>query len=177
MNDTPIRYHADALTQYAARLLQGAGLAEAMAQTVADTLVQGDLLGHDTHGLALLSGYVKELEAGTMRREGEPLVVSDRPAAVLWDGQRLPGPWLVHQGLDLLLPRARELGTASLVIRRSHHIACLAVYLLRALRGRHAAACWPAPTPTPPASRPSAAPRRCSRPIRWRWAFRSPTAA
>ena len=31
------------------------------------------------------------------------------------------------------VPRARELGTASLVIRRSHHIACLAVYMLRAL--------------------------------------------
>ncbi|RZL93872.1 MAG: Ldh family oxidoreductase [Variovorax sp.] len=135
MSDTtPIRYDASALTNYATQLLQGAGLAEPMAQTVADTLVQGDLLGHDTHGLALLSGYVKELEAGTMRRDGEPLVVSDRPAAVLWDGQRLPGPWLVHQALDLLTPRARQLGTASLVIRRSHHIACLAVYLLRALQ-------------------------------------------
>jgi LDH2 family malate/lactate/ureidoglycolate dehydrogenase len=133
MNDTSPRYDAAALARYAAQLLQHAGLAEAMAPTVADTLVQGDLLGHDTHGLALLAGYVKELEAGRMRPEGAPIVVSDRPAAVLWDGQRLPGPWLVHQGLDLLLPRARELGTASLVIRRSHHIACLAAYLLRAL--------------------------------------------
>ncbi len=106
MNDTSVRYDAAALTRFATRLLQQAGLAEPMALTVADTLVQGDLLGHDTHGLALLAGYVKELEAGTMTREGAPLVVSDRPAAVLWDGQRLPGPWLVHQGLDLLLPRA-----------------------------------------------------------------------
>ncbi|OUM01137.1 Ldh family oxidoreductase [Variovorax sp. JS1663] len=133
MNDTSPRYDATALTRYAAGLLQRAGLAEPLADTVADTLVQGDLLGHDTHGLALLAGYLKELEGGRMTRDGAPLVVSDRPAAVLWDGQRLPGPWLVHQGLDLLVPRARELGTASLVIRRSHHIACLAVYLLRAL--------------------------------------------
>lgn len=133
MNDTSIRYDAAALTRFAAQLLQHAGLAEAMAHTVADTLVQGDLLGHDTHGLALLAGYVRELEAGTMTRDGAPVVVSDRPAAVLWDGQRLPGPWLVHQGLDLLVARVRALGTASLVIRRSHHIACLAVYLLRAL--------------------------------------------
>ena len=133
MNSTSSRYDAAALAHYAAQLLQRAGLAEAMASTVADTLVQGDLLGHDTHGLALLAGYVKELESGTMKRDGTPIVISDRPAAVLWDGQRLPGPWLVHQGLDLLLPRARELGTASLVIRRSHHIACLAAYLLRAL--------------------------------------------
>ncbi len=130
MNDT---YRADALTQFANDLLQRAGLDAAMASCIARTLIDGDLLGHDTHGLALLAGYVKEIESGAMRREGEPLLISDRPAAVLWDGQRLPGPWLVHQGIDLLLPRARELGTATLVIQRSHHIACLAVYMLRAL--------------------------------------------
>jgi LDH2 family malate/lactate/ureidoglycolate dehydrogenase len=130
--DTPL-YDATALTDVAQRLLHAAGLPADKAQCVAQTLVDGDLLGHDTHGLALLPGYLKELESGSMRTQGAPAVLSDRPAAVLWDGQRLPGPWLVHQGLDLLLPRARALGTASLAIRRSHHIACLAVYMLRAL--------------------------------------------
>ncbi|KQP13091.1 Ldh family oxidoreductase [Pseudorhodoferax sp. Leaf267] len=130
--DTPL-YDATALVAFATGLLQRAGLDAAMAACVAQTLVDGDLLGHDTHGLALLAGYVKEIENGTMAASGAPAVLSDRPAAVLWDGQRLPGPWLVHQGLDLLLPRARALGTATLAIRRSHHIACLAVYMLRAL--------------------------------------------
>lgn len=133
MTDAPLRYRADALVGYADALLQKAGLAAALAGAVARTLVEGDLLGHDTHGLALLAGYVKEIESGGMAREGSPTVLSDRPAAVLWDGMRLPGPWLLEQGMDLLVPRARELGTASLVIRRSHHIACLAVYMLRAL--------------------------------------------
>ena len=132
---TPLpRYRADALERFATTLLQRAGMGPTQADCVAQTLVQGDLLGHDTHGLQLLAGYVKELETGSMKGQGAPLVVSDRPAAVLWDGQRLPGPWLMHQALDTLTPRARELGTASLVIRRSHHIACLAVYLMRALQ-------------------------------------------
>ncbi|MBS0454057.1 MAG: Ldh family oxidoreductase [Proteobacteria bacterium] len=126
-------YDAAALVDFADALLTKSGMAAPQARSVAQTLVDGDLLGHDTHGLALLAGYVKEVEGGTMRREGAPLVVSDKPAAVLWDGQRLPGPWLVHQGIDLLLPRARQLGSATLVIRRSHHIACLAVYMMRAL--------------------------------------------
>ncbi|RZI94173.1 MAG: Ldh family oxidoreductase [Variovorax sp.] len=133
MSDTLPRYRADALVDYAEALLQKAGLAATKAGAVARTLVEGDLLGHDTHGLALLAGYVKEIESGGMARDGAPTVLSDRPAAVLWDGMRLPGPWLMEQGMDLLVPRARELGTASLVIRRSHHIACLAVYMLRAL--------------------------------------------
>jgi len=131
---TTPRYRADALIDYAQAMLQKAGLAAPMADVVGRTLVEGDLLGHDTHGLALLAGYVKELESGGMAREGAPTVLSDRPAAVLWDGHRLPGPWLMDRAIDLLLPRARDLGTATLVIRRSHHIACLAVYLLRALQ-------------------------------------------
>jgi hypothetical protein len=38
----------------------------------------------------------------------------------------------VHQGIDALIPKARDYGTASLTIHHSHHIACLAAYLLRA---------------------------------------------
>ena len=116
MTDATPLYSAHALEDYASALLQKAGLAATMADSVARTLVEGDLLGHDTHGLALLAGYVKEVESGGMTREGAPEVLSDRPAAVLWDGKRLPGPWLMDQGMDMLLPRAHELGTASLVI-------------------------------------------------------------
>jgi L-lactate dehydrogenase len=47
---------------------------------------------------------------------------------VTWDGQRLPGPWLVLQAIDLATQRARSQGTCTVVIRRSHHIACLAAY-------------------------------------------------
>lgn len=126
------RYPAQALEQFAVELLTKAGLAAAPAAATAHTLVEGDLMGHDTHGLALLAPYMKELEAGRMARSGEPTVVSDRGASLLWDGQRLPGPWLVCSGIDALIPRARQFGSATLVIRRSHHIACLAAYLLRA---------------------------------------------
>ena len=126
------RYPADALREFATALLQKAGLDQEPAAVVARTLVDGDLLGHDTHGLALLAPYVKSLASGGMAKEGAPLVMSDRGAALAWDGMRRPGPWLVHSGIDALMPRARQYGSATLVIRRSHHIACLAVYLLRA---------------------------------------------
>lgn len=126
------RYAADDLSIFAIRLLQAAGMDAVIADTVAHVLVEGDLLGHDTHGLALLAPYVRELEQGSMARSGEAIVVSDRGAALAWDGSRLPGPWLVMNGINALMPRAREYGSATLVIRRSHHIACLASYLLRA---------------------------------------------
>ncbi len=98
---------------------------------VAGILVEGDMLGHTTHGLALLPGYLGALADGSMRSEGEPEVVNDRGATVLLDGRRLPGPWLVHQAIGLALGRVEAEGTVTVVIRRSHHIACLAAYLER----------------------------------------------
>lgn len=127
-------YRTSDLMQLAKQLLQKAGLPADKAQVVADTLVQADLLGHDTHGLTLLSRYLKEIESGSMATDGEPEVLSDKPGIQVWDARRLPGPWIVEKGMDVLMPRARSLGVASLAIRRSHHIACLAVYLMRAAR-------------------------------------------
>jgi LDH2 family malate/lactate/ureidoglycolate dehydrogenase len=127
-----LMYEVQALLDFAKRLLAAAGLPMDKADAVAEILVEADLMGHTTHGLALLSPYLREVEAGTMTSEGGPSVVSDAPAAVTWDGRRLPGPWLVLQAMDLAAERAARCGTGTVVIRRSHHIACLAVYLKRA---------------------------------------------
>jgi LDH2 family malate/lactate/ureidoglycolate dehydrogenase len=126
------RYTAEALTDLATQLLIAAGLDGDKAGAVAAILVEGDLMGHDTHGLALLAPYLAELESGAMTRDGAPQVIQDLPAAVTWDGRRLPGPWLVLQAMALATERAKQYGTGTVVIRRSHHIACLAAYHRRA---------------------------------------------
>ncbi|HTO02717.1 MAG TPA: Ldh family oxidoreductase [Opitutus sp.] len=127
-----MRYSAAELFAFAEALLRAGGLNAGKASVVAEILVEGDLLGHTTHGLALLAAYLNDLEKGGMEKSGEPRVIADFPAAVTWDGRRLPGPWLVVQALDLATARARQQGTCTVVIRRSHHIACLAAYLRRA---------------------------------------------
>ena len=129
---SPPTYRAEDLIAFATGLLIAAGLATERADAVASILVEGDLMGHSTHGLALLPGYLAELESGGMARTGEPAVVADAPAAVTWDGGRLPGPWLVLKAMALATERARRCGTGTVVIRRSHHIACLAAYHQRA---------------------------------------------
>jgi L-lactate dehydrogenase len=103
----------------------------AKAAAVADVLVEGDLLGHTTHGLQLLPLYLAEIEKQQMTLSGQPHVLADHPAAVTWDGRRLPGQWLTLEAISLASARARELGSCSVVIRRSHHIGCLAAYLQR----------------------------------------------
>ena len=125
------RYSHDALRTFARALLERSSLDAAIARDVADILVEGDLLGHDTHGLALLAGYLGELDKGTMTRGGSYEVVNERAACATWDGRRLPGPWLTLRAIDKATAMARTCGTGTVAIRRSHHIACLAAYLKR----------------------------------------------
>jgi LDH2 family malate/lactate/ureidoglycolate dehydrogenase len=132
--DGRVRFDAAALARFADALLLAAGLESEKAAVVADVLVEGDLLGHDTHGLQLLPGYLAELERGGMTASGEPQVLAERAAVATWDGRRLPGPWLVRRAIDWAMPKARVHGSATVAIRRSHHIACLAAYLDRAAR-------------------------------------------
>lgn len=129
---TTARHDRDVLVAFARRLLEAAGVDAAIAGDVAEVLVEGDLLGHDTHGLALLAGYLGELDKGSMTRSGSYAVVNARGAAALWDGRRLPGPWLVRRAMEAAAAMARMHGTGTVVIRRSHHIACLAAYLREA---------------------------------------------
>ena len=134
-----LRYPADALVAFGHALLRESGVRDDIASDVATVLVEGDLLGHNTHGLALLPAYLAEIAKGSMAKSGAPTVVNSRAATQAWDGNRLPGPWLTLRALEAAMTMADACGTGSVVIRRSHHIACLAAYLRRVTdRGRMA---------------------------------------
>ncbi|MEJ8838227.1 Ldh family oxidoreductase [Ramlibacter sp. AN1133] len=126
------RHAAADLLAFARSLLCAAGMPEDKAQGVADILVEGDLLGHTTHGLQLLPSYLREVESGSMRVEGAPEVIRETPATLTWNGRRLPGPWLVLQAMEAAAAKAQQCGTGTVVIRQSHHIACLAAFHRRA---------------------------------------------
>src|SRR4026209_907144 len=120
------KYRAEDLIRYATALLDKAGLEADKSKVVAGILVEGDLLGHTTHGLQLLAPYLNDLEKGGMTGSGAPRAIGAFPAAVPRAGMGLPGAWLTARAIDLALERAKKLGTCTVAIRRSHHIACLA---------------------------------------------------
>jgi L-lactate dehydrogenase len=123
------RIQAAELIRFAAEACRAAGLGAEQARAVAEVLVEGDLMGHDTHGLALLTPYLDSLAAGEMTPEGEPEILSSTPVAETWEGRKLPGPWLVRRAAARASEMAEAFGIGSVSVRRSHHIACLQAYL------------------------------------------------
>ncbi|MGG5818204.1 Ldh family oxidoreductase [Falsiroseomonas sp. HW251] len=130
--DGPGGITVDGLRGFAAALLRAAGLEAAKAGVVAEVLAEADLLGHDTHGVALLPRYLEDLQSGVMARDGEPEVIADRGATIAWNGRRLPGCWLVSHALDIGFERVGRFGMVGIAIGNAHHMGALAAYLERA---------------------------------------------
>ncbi|MGO4355239.1 Ldh family oxidoreductase [Rhizobium sp. RAF36] len=126
---TDKRYPAEALRAFATSLFSAAGLEDDKADAVSRFLVEADLLGHTTHGLALAGWYLQSVADGVMTVSGAPDVISDRGPAIAWKGKRLPGAWLTSEAVKLASDRAAQYGTATVTIADSHHIGCLAAYL------------------------------------------------
>lgn len=126
---TQPRFDATALITFTANLFTAAGMPADRSQVVGKYLVEGDLMGHDTHGMAQAVGYLGNLLDGKMPTTGDPEIISDRTVASVWDGGYHSGVWLTWKAVSEASKRAKEHGLSAISIRRSHHIACLAAFL------------------------------------------------
>lgn len=122
-------YEPASLIKFAAAVLESAGLPEEPSLVVAQGLVDADLYGHTTHGLALLGDYVEEIVNGTMETQGEPAIIGKFGVVESWDGRRLPGIFTTKLAVEAAEGHAIKSGIGAIAIRRSHHIACLASFL------------------------------------------------
>jgi LDH2 family malate/lactate/ureidoglycolate dehydrogenase len=123
----PVIHRAhDALQQFATALFNSAGLDADKAKSVAANLVLTDMMGRATHGLAQCGAYLDQIVNGDMTKSGAPQIVRDAGSTIVWDGNYLPGLWLMDRALSVGFERLPQHGVVTFSIRRSHHIGCLA---------------------------------------------------
>jgi LDH2 family malate/lactate/ureidoglycolate dehydrogenase len=121
-----VRVTRASLVELATQLFVAAGLDLEKAAATARLLVLTDMMGRVTHGLSQVDNYLSQLSAGTMTRDGEAEIVTDRGNILVLDGGYRPGLWLVDKTMRTGIARARDHGVFTCAIRRSHHIGCLA---------------------------------------------------
>lgn len=128
---SPQRYPVAALERITQALFVAVGMEADKARCVTDALLSADSMGHSTHGLALAPWYLEAARSGVMTLTGDKTVVNDRGACLTWNGNRLPGAWLIHQAIDTALARIEQHGVVTVAIANSHHTGALATYLPR----------------------------------------------
>ena len=127
-------FPAPTLSAFAKTVFVAAGVPAADAATVADSLVDANLCGHDSHGVMRIPQYVGFLRDGTYR-PGAPLtVLNETPAVLAADGGWGLGQVQAHHLMGRLIPKAKTLGVAAGSLRNCGHTGRLGEYAERAAR-------------------------------------------
>jgi uncharacterized oxidoreductase len=116
------------LTDLAQRLFEATGVPATAAATVARSLVDSNLCGHDSHGVIRIPQYVQGLQAGLINANAEWTLLHETPAALAVDANWGLGQVQAHRLLAGLIPKAQVLGVAIGTLRRCGHIGRLGEY-------------------------------------------------
>ena len=122
------------LCNFAAAVYVAAGMADDEARLCADTLVQADLWGHQSHGIMRLSWYAARLKAGVCDPKGKPEIVMDGGALALIDGHDAMGQVVSALAADEAIKRAKKHGIGAVGVRNSNHFGTALYFTLMAAR-------------------------------------------
>lgn len=122
----------DRLRAWTVSLLEAIGTPSDIAADVAEVLVASDRRGIASHGTARLPNYVALVEAGVLDPAGRPRRDAGRPALARFDAANGWGHHAGRVAVDWAIEVARELGTATAIVRNSNHFGIAGWYALRA---------------------------------------------
>lgn len=123
-----------ALQSWAAQLLTSWGYREEDAAYIADTLVDANLRGVDSHGVIRLPAYYARIEAGLVAPAADPIVTREG-GVIRVDAASAPGQLAARAAVEALVEASDELGVASAAVHGSTHFGT-AGYYARALAAR-----------------------------------------
>ncbi len=127
-------YSERMLLDFCAQTLLGAGLSQAGAEIVAETLVFAELRGIKSHGLIRLATYLERLQAGIMERQATILRERDEGAAALLDARNTFGQIAGFEAMTLALAKAAEYGAGVVGVKNSNHFGVAAYFAMMALK-------------------------------------------
>ncbi|MGL6076815.1 MAG: Ldh family oxidoreductase [Fimbriiglobus sp.] len=119
---------ANALTSFVSQLFLASGVSEAEAQTVASSLVDANLCGHDSHGVMRAPQYLDYIANGTYKPGAAFTVLNESPAVLAADAGWGLGQVQGHELLRRLMVKAKALGIAGGTLRNCAHTGRLGEY-------------------------------------------------
>ena len=103
------------------------------AKLAAEVLLEADLRGIDSHGVARLSGYVRLWEAGRINVTPKLRIVHETPSTATVDGDAGLGLVVAPRAMDIAIEKARNVGTGWVSVKNSNHFGIAGYHAMEAL--------------------------------------------
>jgi uncharacterized oxidoreductase len=124
----PTTLPASTWTTFAEQLFAAVSVPAEEASRVAQSLVDANLCGHDSHGLIRVLQYIDALRDGRVVAGAPFTVVKETAGVLVVDGGKGLGQVQAHRLLQRLIPRAQALGLAAGTLMHCGHIGRLGEY-------------------------------------------------
>lgn len=121
--DVPASLFCDAvaLSRFCQELLTALGTPKAHAEIVAESLVEANLRGVDSHGVQMLATYIQQIRAGGVAVAAEGHVESEDGVCLRYNGDNGLGQVVADRCTDHSIRIANALGVSVVVANHSNH--------------------------------------------------------
>lgn len=113
----------------AANIFRAFGASEAGAQRVAESLVEANLVGHDSHGVMRIKEYVDAIRQKRIAPNAEPKIIRETVTTLSVDGGYGFGQVIAAWTMERLVEKAKSANLAAASIVRCGHIGRLGAYV------------------------------------------------
>lgn len=110
------------LTDFADNILKAAGATPPVARLVAESLVNSNLAGHDSHGVIRLRQYLEAIAIGDLDPVITPVIVRETGVITMVDARHGFGQVGAHFAMDITLTKARTQGLAATGLFNCNHV-------------------------------------------------------
>lgn len=104
------------------------------AALAADVLLNADLRGIDSHGIARLSGYVRLWEAKRVNARPNIRIVHESPSTAVVDGDSGLGLVVAPFAMKIAIEKAEQCGTGWVAVKGSNHFGIAGYHAMMALQ-------------------------------------------
>lgn len=123
----PIITHTT-LQEFGTAIFQAAGVPEDQARILTGHLVEANLVGHDSHGVIHIPGYVRQLLKGNMQPVGNHKIIRETPVSCVIDANRSIGIVLAYRAMEMAVDRAKEHTLGAVAVHQATHIGRLGAF-------------------------------------------------
>lgn len=116
------------LLKYVRRIFEAGSSKPEESGIIARHLVDANLTGHDSHGIAMIPQYVKSIRDGDVVPNTPGRLVKKDGSILVYDGERGWGQVIGKAATEIAIETARASGLAILALRNSHHIGRIGAY-------------------------------------------------
>lgn len=121
------------LEKFANEIFTKIGCTDEEAVLATRVLLDADLRGIDSHGIARLSGYVRLWEAGRVNARPNVRVVHESPSTAVVDGDGGLGLVVAPFAMKVAIEKARVAGTGWVAVKNSNHFGIAGHHAMMAL--------------------------------------------